>query len=130
MLKTILRLTGAIQIILGLAYLFAPDALLAAMGHSPVAADIHYPFAMLASRFLVYGAALLIAARTPERHVVLIRLMGAIQAIDLAAGIVFTVQGTVPLSLSGFPMVNAIWIGLAAGFWPIGDARGRRVMAA
>lgn len=119
MLKLLLRLIGTIQIVLGLAYLFAPDPFLASMGHSIPPADIHYPLAMLASRFLVYGAGFWLAAMAPEKNRLLIRLMGAIQLVDLGAGLYFTLNGTVALGLSAFPMFNAIWIGLVAFFWPL-----------
>ena len=56
-LTWLLRIVGVIQITLGLMYLFAPAFILSSMGHSAVASDIHYPLAMLASRFLAYGMA-------------------------------------------------------------------------
>ncbi|MEN9890927.1 MAG: hypothetical protein RLY78_1222 [Pseudomonadota bacterium] len=53
----------------------------------------------------------------------LLRLMALIQLIDLGAGVVATASGTVTLALSGFPMVNAVWIAavcLQAGRRPRG----------
>ncbi len=117
MLGSVLRLVGSIQLVLGLLYLFGPAWLLQAMGHSAVAEDIHYPLGMLAARFLVYGAALLWAARQPQAHRPWIWGMVAIQLVDLVVGVSHTLAGSVPLSLSGFPMFNALWIsaGLAYG---------------
>jgi len=40
-------------------------------------------------------------------------------------GLVATLGGTVPLSLSAFPMVNALWIG-AACWWLGGQGRASR----
>lgn len=105
-----LRLVGAVQILLGLLYLLIPDWMLAAMGHSAVASDIHYPLGMLAARFLAYGLGLILASREPVRNAMWIRLMAAIQAIDLAVGIVYTLRGVVAIELSGFPMSNAVLI--------------------
>lgn len=112
-----LRIVGAIQILLGLAYLLVPDILLLKMGHSLPATDLHYPFGMLASRFLAYGIGLWIISANPEQHMLWIRLMAGIQLIDLAVGVFYTATGVVPMSLSAFPMFNAIWIGLLFAFW-------------
>ena len=115
MLGSVLRLVGSIQLVLGLLYLFGPAWLLQAMGHSAVAEDIHYPLGMLAARFLAYGAGLWGVARQPQAHRFWIGNMIAIQLIDLAVGLAYTANGVLPLSLSGFPMVNALWISLALG---------------
>lgn len=112
-----LRVVGSIQIILGLAYLLIPNMLLLKMGHSQPAADLLYPFGMLASRFLVYGVGLWIISSDPVKHILWVRLMAYIQFIDLVVGAFYTATGVVPLSLSAFPMFNAIWIGLLFAFW-------------
>jgi len=117
MFSIVLKIVGSIQIILGLAYLFVPDTFLLQMGHSIPAVDLRYPFGMLASRFLVYGAGLWIISSDPMKHLLWIRLMAFIQLIDLAVGIFYTVNHIVPLSLSAFPMFNAIWIGLLFARW-------------
>ncbi len=117
MFSALLRLTGAIQIILGLAYLFAPAAFLHLIGHSAPAPDLFYPLGMLAARFIAYGVGFWIAGREPARHMLWIRLMAAVQAIDLGVGAYYTVLGVVPLSRSAFPMFNAIWIGLFSALY-------------
>ncbi len=122
-LKGLLYLIGGVQIVLGLLYLLSPEALLHWMGHSHIAADLAYPFAMLAARFLVYGALLLFAARDPARHRPLLVGMIGIQIIDLAAGLYYTLSGTVSLSLSGFPMFNAALFALLLWRWNASDAR-------
>ena len=66
MFAHVLRLVGSIQLGLGLLYLFGSDWLLQAMGHSAVAADIHYPLGMLAARFLAYGVGLWVVASQPQ----------------------------------------------------------------
>jgi hypothetical protein len=117
MFRIALKIVGSIQIILGLAYLLVPDAFLLQMGHSLPAADLHYPFGMLSSRFLAYGIGLWIISADPVKHILWIRLMAFIQLIDLAVGIFYTATHVVPLSLSAFPMFNAIWIGLLFALW-------------
>ena len=54
MLATLMRLVGVVQLLLGVLYLAVPDWLLAAMGHSAIAADIRYPLGMLATFFGVW----------------------------------------------------------------------------
>lgn len=117
MFRIALRVVGSIQIVLGLAYLLAPNMLLLKMGHSLPAADLLYPFGMLSSRFLAYGIGLWIISSDPDKHILWIRLMAFIQLIDLAVGVFYTATGAIPLSLSAFPMFNAIWIGLLFAFW-------------
>jgi hypothetical protein len=116
MFSIALRVVGSIQILLGLAYLFAPGVFLVTLGHSLPATDVFYPLGMLASRFLAYGTGLWIISSDPLKHLLWIRLMAYIQLIDLAVGIFYTATHLVPLSLSAFPMFNAIWIG-ALFFW-------------
>lgn len=116
-IRMLLRTVSVIQIVLGLMYLLMPLQFLKMMGHSVPAPDIAYPLAMLAARFLAYGAGLWFAARDPARHAPWIRLMVWIQLIDLAAGLWHTALGTVPLALSGFPMFNAAWIALLLWRW-------------
>lgn len=116
-LKYLMTVVGAIQLILGVLYLLAPHQMLAWMGHSAIANDIAYPLGMLAARFLGYGALLILAARNPERHRPLILGMVAIQLIDLGVGAFYTLNGTVTISLSAFPMFNAFWIALLLWWW-------------
>lgn len=106
----LLRLIAFIQMLLGMLYLLAPQWLLAQMGHSAAPPDLVYPLGMLAARFIAYGVGLWVASRDVTAHRLWIRLMVLIQLVDLGAGVVATASGTVPLSLSVFPMFNAVWI--------------------
>lgn len=116
MFKPTLRLIAAIQIILGLAYLFVPVMLLKAVGHSVPPHDINYPFGMLAARFIVYGLGLWMVSYEHKPEMKWVRLMALIQLIDLGVGIYYTAQGVVQLTTSAFPMFNAVWIGLVCAF--------------
>jgi hypothetical protein len=124
-LGILLRLVGAIQIVLGLLYLFTPAFFLEATGHSVPADDIFYPLGMLASRFLVIGAVFVFIARDPVRHRLWIPAMIFIQLIDLAVGIYSTATGAVALSDSLFPMFNATWIAGLLYLWRPRHTRGR-----
>jgi hypothetical protein len=116
-IRVLVFVVGIVQIILGLAFLLAPHGILRWMGHSPIANDISYPLGMLSSRFLVYGALMLIAAKNPGENRLLIMGMVWIQIIDLAVGMFYTLQSTVALSLSAFPMFNATVIALLLWLW-------------
>lgn len=59
----LLRVIGAVQLILGALYLFVPMQFLALMGHSVPAADVAYPLGMLAARFLAYSMGMFYIAR-------------------------------------------------------------------
>lgn len=111
-IKVLLWIVGLVQITLGLAYLLAPHGILRWMGHSTVLDDIAYPLGMLSSRFLVYGVLLLVAARSPAEHRLLMLGMVWIQVLDLAVGLYYTLNGIVGITLSGFPMFNASLIAL------------------
>lgn len=116
-LKTLLRLIGVVQIVLGLLYLVAPLGFLALLGHSTPEADIAYPLGMLAARFLAYGVGMFYIARAPEKHGFWINNMILIQAVDLAVGIFYTATGAVGLALSAFPMFNATLFIILLWLW-------------
>jgi len=109
-LTWLLRIIGSLQLLLGLLYMFVPERLLSFMGHSTPPADLDYPLAMLAARFIGYGLAFWVISHRPAQYRLWINNMILIQGIDLAAGLFYTLTGTVKLSLSGFPMFNAVWI--------------------
>ena len=106
-LKVLLGIIGIVQLILGLLYLFLPLQFLATNGHSVPAADLAYPLAMLAARFLAYGIGMFVIARNPLKHLFWINNMIFIQIVDLAAGVFYTATGIVELQYAALPMINA-----------------------
>ena len=106
-LRVLLRVIGAVQLILGALYLFVPMQFLALMGHSVPHADVAYPLGMLAARFLAYGVGMFYIARAPGKERFWIDNMIFIQAVDLAVGVYYTATGVLSLQLSGLPMFNA-----------------------
>jgi len=123
MFTVFLRVVGSVQVALGAAYLFAPGLFLMLMGHSTAAPDLYYPLGMLAARFVAYGIAFWIISKQADRHALWVGLMGLIQAIDLLVGVVYTARGVVPLTLSAFPMFNAVWIGAICAVWYLRQQR-------
>jgi len=116
-LTILLRVVGVLQIVLGLLYLFAPTFILTAMGHTVPAPDIFYPLAMLSSRFIAYGIAIIYISSKPIEHKLWIYFMIMIQIIDLSGGIFYTATGVVALTLSGFSMFNATVIIILMTLW-------------
>jgi hypothetical protein len=101
------------QLVLGALYLFAPAFFIAWQGLSPIAPDAGYPLAMLAGRFLIYGAGMIAIAHDPVKYRLWLDGMIAIQAIDLLAGAYYTGAGIVALENAALPMLDAaIFIGL------------------
>lgn len=119
---------AAVQLVLGTLYLTAPGQMALWQGLSPLPADAGYPLAMLAARFLVYGAGMILIARAPLRHRAWAQGMIAIQLIDLGAGLAYTAAGIVPLAASGFPMLNATLF--AGALWLFDPARRARTAGA
>jgi len=113
----LLYVVGAIQIILGIFYLFSPAFFLKSIGHTIPEADIFYPLAMLASRFLAYGIALIYIAKEPLKYILWIKFMILIQLIDLGAGVFYTMSGVVNIADSAFPMFNATWMIVLLLLW-------------
>ncbi len=116
-LKVLLWIVGVVQIVLGVFYLFFPHFLLRSMGHSLPAADLNYPLGMLAARFLAYGIGMFVISQNPPAHRFWINNMVFIQIVDLAVGLYYTFNGTLSLTLSGFPMFNAILIASLLWLW-------------
>ncbi len=116
-LRVLLIIVGFVQIVLGLGYLFFPHLFLQSMGHSIPPTDINYPLGMLAARFIVYGGAFIAIAKSPFENRLWISNMIFIQLIDFGVGVFYTATGVMPLSLSGFPMFNAIWISILLFVW-------------
>jgi len=111
------------QFALGGLYLFAPQFFIAVQGLTPISADIGYPLGMLAGRFLVYGVGMVLIAGEPVKYRVWLDGMIAIQAVDLAAGLYYTLGGVVGLDVSGIAMFDAaLFIGLLAWIRPAADA--------
>jgi hypothetical protein len=106
-LQILLILIGVVQLVLGVLFLFAPQAIMSWMGLAVPASDNGYTLGMLAARFIALGIGMFWCARDPERNQFWIRTMILIQAIDLAAGIYYTIAGIVALASSAFPMFNA-----------------------
>lgn len=106
-LQILLILIGVVQLVLGLAILIVPGPFLAWMGISVPPADVNYLLGMLSARFLAYGLGMSFVARAPTQNIFWINNMILIQFVDLAVGLIYTLNGTISLAVSAFPMFNA-----------------------
>ncbi|MEZ4559581.1 MAG: hypothetical protein R2854_24605 [Caldilineaceae bacterium] len=106
-LQILLVVIGVVQLLLGTALLIVPGPFLAWMGLSIPPADVNYLLGMLSARFLAYGLGMFFVARAPTQNVFWIGNMILIQIVDLAVGLLYTLNGTISLAVSAFPMFNA-----------------------
>ena len=111
-LRAILGLLAASQLALGAFTLLAPAAFFTLMGLTVPPADTFYLIGMLASRFLVIGVAMALLAGRGRAEPLWLQAMLGIQIVDLAVGLYYTGTGVLPLSVSAFPMFNALALSL------------------
>lgn len=116
-LRILLRSIGIVQLALGAGLLFVPSAFTSWMGLSATDTDINYLFGMLSARFIAYGVGMFVIAREPEKNMFWIKNMIFIQLIDLAVGLFYTINGTLTISVSAFPMFNATVFAALLFFW-------------
>lgn len=98
---------GVSQVVLAGLYLFSPAFFIGWQGLEVPAHDMNYPLAMFAARLLVYGVGMFVIARNIEDNRFWLNGMIAIQAIDLLAGVFYTLTGVVSFESSSVPMFNA-----------------------
>ena len=116
-LQGLLILIGIVQLVLGVLFLFAPQALMGWMGLTVPAADAGYILGMLAARFIAYGLGMFWCARDPEVNIFWINNMILVQVIDLAAGVYYTATGVVDITSTAFPMFNAALFIILLWLW-------------
>ena len=97
LLSFTLRFIALVQIVLGLAFLFAPDATGHLLGLAPAPDWTRWMFGMMAARFLGFGYGMLWAARDPAGNAAWIKAMIVIQAIDWVVTLYYLSAGAVTL---------------------------------
>jgi len=82
-LKVVMIVWAALGILLGLAYIFAPEQLGAMSGYAPGPAYVLYFLAMLGICYIVGSAFIIIAAQDPLRNILWVQfaIAGAILAV-------------------------------------------------
>jgi hypothetical protein len=106
--RLVFWLVAVSQLALGALTLFAPAFFFSAMGLSVPPADAFYLVGMLGARFLAFGVVLAVLAGRNNADPLWLQAMIGIQLIDLAVGLYYTAGGVLPLTVSAFPMFNAV----------------------
>lgn len=107
MLKPLLWIIAASQLVLAAMTLFAPLQFFGWMGLTVPAPDNGYMIGMLGARFLAYGIGMVMLARAANPSRFWIANMALIQAVDLALALAYVGLGLVPLAVAAFPATNA-----------------------
>lgn len=107
MLKPLLWIIAASQLVLAALTLFAPLAFFGWMGLTVPAPDNGYMIGMLGARFLAYGIGMAWLARAAQPSRFWIGNMALIQAVDLGLALAYVGLGLVPLDVVAFPAANA-----------------------
>ncbi|MBU1304892.1 MAG: hypothetical protein KKF33_05155 [Alphaproteobacteria bacterium] len=107
-LRTVLLLIAVSQLALGVLTLLAPAFFIQTMGLNAVPTDGFYLLGMLAARFLAIGVLLVVLARRQQVEPLWLQTMVGIQLVDLGVGLYYTATGILPLTVSAFPMFNAV----------------------
>lgn len=107
MLKPLLWIIAASQLVLAALTLFAPLQFFGWMGLTVPAPDNGYMIGMLGARFLAYGIGMVMLARAAQPSRFWIANMALIQAVDLGLALAYVGLGFVPLAVAAFPATNA-----------------------
>ncbi|MBE9607921.1 hypothetical protein [Chitinilyticum piscinae] len=99
--RALLAMMAAVQIILGLAFLAAPERSALLLGLPQAPGWSNWLFGMMAARFLGYGYGLIVALRQPAQAAPWLRSMLVIQALDWLVTLKYLWLGAVTL-----PQVN------------------------
>lgn len=106
-----LKSIAIVQIILGVAFLFAPTGTAHLLGLAPAPGWANWLLGMTAARFLGYGFGMLLAARQPQVHRGWIQSMIAVQLTDWILTLVYLARGEVTLAqVSTAAFLPVIWI--------------------
>ena len=89
---------AAFQLILGTAFLLAPEQTAKALDLSTAPGWTNWLFGMMAARFLGFGYGMVIAARDPHKAEPWIKAMIVIQAIDWLVTVKYLARGAVTLA--------------------------------
>ena len=98
LLATTLWFVAAVQFVLGVAFLAAPEQAAHALGLAPAPGWANWLFGMMAARFLGFAFGMAFAARNPANARSWIAVMIGIQAIDWIVTVKYLALGAVTLA--------------------------------
>jgi len=98
LLAATLWFVAAVQLVLGAAFLAAPEQAAHALGLSPAPGWANWLFGMMAARFLGFGFGMTVAARNPAGARSWIAVMIGVQTIDWIVTLKYLALGAVTLA--------------------------------
>jgi len=121
--SSLLRLTlggiGTVQVILGIVFIFAPAQFAGLLGLKEAPEWVYWLFTMFGARSLGFAYGMFLAMRDPQRHIIWIRAMIGIQAIDWIGTIYFVATGGVTwLQVSGASFLPLLFIAVLTLRYP------------
>lgn len=130
-LKVVLGIVGAIQVVFGLAYLFMPAQFNQALGFSPVLPWTDYMARIAGARFLALAFGMYLAFRDPRKHITWIQAMIFVQAVDFFAALYATLSGAAAFGqMASAIILPFLWAVLLTVFYPREAAKPHEVVKA
>jgi len=110
---------AVVQIVLGLAFLFAPQATAQSLGLPGAPGWTNWLFGMMAARFLGFGYGMALAARNPAGSLHWIKAMVGIQAVDWLVTLYYLGLGAVSLAqVTTASFLPIVFVGLLLWCYP------------
>jgi hypothetical protein len=117
-LRISLYVIGAVQLVLGVAFLLLPGQAERLLNLQPDApAWANWLVAMLGARFLGYAAGMFVTAPRPDQHLAWINTMIGIQVVDWVATMAFLASGELRLAQVGPAAVLPVLFIAALVWW-------------
>jgi len=123
-LRVTLGAIGAVQLILGLVFLFIPAQFASIVHLAAVPGWVPWMFAMFSARAFGFAYGMFLAMRQPEAHRAWIVSMILVQAVDWIVTVYFLLQGAVTLpQVSTASFLPIIFIGVLVARFPHADSQ-------
>ena len=124
-LRVALIVYGAIDILLGLLVLFAPEQAAAMFGFEEITDLGVYLAGMLGVCWITAGIWFIVAGRDPLRHIILVKLAIAFSLLAGIAGVYSIARGAADFSQAGTGIIiDAVFAAAFLVFYPWRAARG------
>jgi hypothetical protein len=118
-LKIAMIAWSVIGILFGLAFLLAPNLMVAGFGLSLAPVYVQYFLALLGNMYIVTSIFVILAARDPLKHILWVQCAIAGSLMDMIAGLVFIIRGDLPFSQAGSVIIiNLILVPALLIFYP------------
>jgi hypothetical protein len=110
-LKIAMIVWSVIGILLGLGFIISPEQLISMAGFEKGPAYMPYFLTLLGIAYLSSGIFMVIAARDPLKHIILLQLVIVWSLVDALAASYFIIRGNVSFSQVGWvPIYDGIFV--------------------